>query len=270
MKALTDATTQDPTLQRCFGRPEAIVNLDWRDIAPLRTRAPPHLPMPRLDELLAFLVRPENAHVWLLLDIKSDNDADLVMRRIAAAIATVPPLSGRPWHQRILLGVWELGFLPACQRALPLFPISHIGISLSYARRFLDEPSMAALNLFVYALLVPPLGRLLVRRAHRRHKAVFAWTVDEPALLRLCMREGIDGIVTDDPLRVRAERQAWLRAGRRGPVESAYGWRKWVFGTWILCVAWWFTHWFLWTVRREGATRRRRNNPRADAAVEMS
>jgi len=41
-------------------------------MADLRTLREPHVPPPRLDELLQFLVTPGLEKIWLLLDIKVD------------------------------------------------------------------------------------------------------------------------------------------------------------------------------------------------------
>ena len=38
-----------------------------------------------------------------------------------------------------------------------------------------------------------------VERAHRRGKAVFAWTIDEPVEMEELIRLGVDGIMTDRP-----------------------------------------------------------------------
>ena len=38
-----------------------------------------------------------------------------------------------------------------------------------------------------------------VERAHRCGAAVFAWTVDDPAVLHRVVQAGVDGVVTNDP-----------------------------------------------------------------------
>jgi hypothetical protein len=62
--------------------------------------------MPRLKDLLEFLTTPGLEDIWVLLDIKLDNDADDVMRLIAETLAEVK--SPKPWNQRILLGCWAV------------------------------------------------------------------------------------------------------------------------------------------------------------------
>jgi phosphatidylglycerol phospholipase C len=46
------------------------VDLEWREIEPLRTIQEPGEPMPRLRELLEYLSEPGLEDIWVLLDIK--------------------------------------------------------------------------------------------------------------------------------------------------------------------------------------------------------
>ena len=62
--------------------------------------------MPRLKDLLEFLTKPGLEDIWVLLDIKLDNDVDDVMRLIAETLAEVK--HSKPWHQRVLLGCWAV------------------------------------------------------------------------------------------------------------------------------------------------------------------
>jgi len=84
--------------------------------------------MPRLKDLLEYLAAPGLEDIWILLDIKVplprlweplrankvnewaklDNDADDVMRLIAANLAQVKPT--RPWNKRVLLGCWAVSY----------------------------------------------------------------------------------------------------------------------------------------------------------------
>ena len=65
--------------------------------------------MPRLSDLLEWLARPELASLWLLLDIKTDDDPDLLLPAIARTIASVPPWEGgKGWKERIVVGAWNV------------------------------------------------------------------------------------------------------------------------------------------------------------------
>lgn len=70
--------------------------------------------MPQLKELLAFLAKPGLEDMWLLLDLKPDNDADDLMRLVASTIAEVKP--SRPWKERIVLGCWRVSWFEEALR----------------------------------------------------------------------------------------------------------------------------------------------------------
>jgi len=69
----TVVLSHDATLKRCFGRPDKIIDCDWKDISHLKTIAEPHQTMPRLKDLLEYLAEPGLEGTWLLLDIKVRN-----------------------------------------------------------------------------------------------------------------------------------------------------------------------------------------------------
>ena len=152
--------------------------------------------MPRLIELLEYLAKPELSHIWLLLDIKLDNNSDTVMRLISEAIASVPSPS-RPWTDRIVLGVWAAKFLPLCNKYLDGFPISHIGFSTCYARQFIKVPN-ASFNM-LQKVLFGPIGKRFIRDVKKAKRPLFVWTVNEENLMKWCIQKGVDGVITDDP-----------------------------------------------------------------------
>jgi len=73
--------------------------------------------MPTLKEVLEFMCQPAVLDMWLLLDIKVDNDAEDIIRETASAIRSVNP-SREFWANRIVLGCWTLNFLPVCGLSL--------------------------------------------------------------------------------------------------------------------------------------------------------
>ena len=97
---------QDATLKRCFGEDKKIIDCDWNYLKTLRTLREPHEAMPRLKDLLEFLTTPGLEEIWVLLDIKLDNNSDDIMRLIAETLAEVKPT--KPWEERILLGCWAV------------------------------------------------------------------------------------------------------------------------------------------------------------------
>lgn len=153
--------------------------------------------MPRLKDLLEYVASPGLEEIWVLLDIKLDNDPTDVMRLIATTIASVPPPPNRPWKNRILLGIWAAKYLSLCEDYLPGFPVSHIGFSTLYARRFLSVPNIS-FNM-LHQVLHSPIGSRFICKAKSLNREIFAWTVNDENRMWWCIRKELDGVVTDDP-----------------------------------------------------------------------
>lgn len=152
--------------------------------------------MPRLRDLLEYVAQPELNYLWVLLDIKLDNDAESVMKLIAETIASVKP-SSRPWNDRIVLGVWAAKFLPLCIQYLPGFPISHIGFSTCYARQFLKVPN-CSFNM-LQKVLLGPVGAKFRSDVKKAGRPLFVWTVNEENMMKWSIQKQVDGVITDDP-----------------------------------------------------------------------
>ncbi|KAL9136865.1 MAG: hypothetical protein Q9175_001938 [Cornicularia normoerica] len=225
---LTNKIMQDATLKRCFGKDEKIIDCTWEYISQQRTLAEPHEPMPRLIDLLEFLASPGLEHVWLLLDIKLDNDADNVMRLIAETIRSVPPNTLKPWNQRLVLGCWAVKFLPLCAKYLPTFPITHIGFSMLYARRFLSVPNVS-FNMLQKPLMLPFFGARFIRDVKAKGRPLYVWTVNEPAMMRWSIDKEVDGVITDDPKHFLEVCDEW----EQGKREISISWGQWMTITWI-------------------------------------
>ncbi|KAE9375665.1 putative glycerophosphoryl diester phosphodiesterase [Stipitochalara longipes BDJ] len=189
--------SHDPTLERCFGKKDKIIDLEWREIEPLRTIQQPGEPMPRLQDLLEYLSEPEVEDIWVLLDIKTDNNADDVMRLIATTLNK--GRSSRPWSERILLGFWIPYYLPLCTKYLPDYRTAHIGFSIPYARQFLKEPGVN-FNMLQKSM-VGPLGNKFLQDLKAAGRSIFLWTVNDEDRMKWCVMKEVDGVITDDPLK---------------------------------------------------------------------
>ncbi|KIW22166.1 hypothetical protein, variant 2 [Cladophialophora immunda] len=165
--------SHDADLKRCFGKKEKIIDCEWDYLSTLRTTKDPHVPMPRLRDLLEYVAQPGLEHVWVFLDIKLDNNSDDVMRLIAKTLASVDP-GQRAWEERVVLGIWAAKFLPLCVKYCPGYPVSHIGFSTFYARQFLKVPNVS-FNMLQKSLF-GPLGARFMRDVRRANRPLFAWT----------------------------------------------------------------------------------------------
>ncbi|KAL7799089.1 PLC-like phosphodiesterase [Trichoderma ceciliae] len=147
--------SHDPSLKRCFGVDLLIKDCAWAYLSSLRTVKEPHEPLPRLVDLLEYLVSgPETEKIWVLLDIKAT-------------------------------------FMKAALSHLPGFPLAHISISPFYSRHFLPIPNLA-FNMF-QLLLVGPLGKWFLNDAKRAARPVFAWTVNNEKWMEWCVRKNFSG-----------------------------------------------------------------------------
>ena len=152
--------------------------------------------MPRLADLLEYVAQPSQEHIWILLDIKLDNNADDVMRLIGETIRNAPQPT-RPWNQRIVMGIWAAKFLPLCHKYVPDFAISHICFSTAYARQFLKAPNVS-FNMLQRSL-VGPFGARFIRDVRAAKRPLFTWTVNDANLMKWCIQKRMDGVITDDP-----------------------------------------------------------------------
>jgi len=231
---------QDADLRRCFGDRRKVIDCDWEELSKLRTLRSPHEPMPRLRDLLELVAQPELQHLWLLLDIKVDNDADNVMRLIAETIKSVPP-GARPWNDRILLGIWAAKFLPLCVKYSPGFPITHIGFSTCYARQFLKVPNVS-FNI-MQKVLLGPVGKSFIRDVKKAGRPLFIWTVNQAHLMKWGIQKELDGIITDDPKKFREVCDEW--DDDEPPAHPS--WAEWLSTFWLYMII--GTFWFRFKYR---------------------
>ena len=183
--------------------------------------------MPRLFDLLKYLSTPGLEHIWVLLDIKINNDPEKVMKLIASTISEVAPNS-RTWNQRLVLGCWALKYLPLCARYLPAFPISHIGFSIPYARQFLTVPNVS-FNMLQYSLIMPYFGARFLRDAKSKGIPIFDWTVNQDNIMKWSISKKLDGVLTDDPKRFLEMCDEW----ERGQRDIRFTAKDWVTIIWI-------------------------------------
>ncbi|KAI1980978.1 hypothetical protein LOZ53_005775 [Ophidiomyces ophidiicola] len=186
----------DSTLKRCFGVDKRVVDCDWKYLSTLRTLKEPHEPLPRLVDLLKYIASPERAHVWILLDIKVDNNTHNVIAGLADALASVPS-PNRPWDERVVLGCWTAEYLSLVRDHFPTYPLAITTFSIQYARQFLRVPGVSiSIN---QKVLMGCGGRKFLAQAKRAGKAVFVWTVNHKALMWWSIRHQVDGVITDRP-----------------------------------------------------------------------
>ncbi|PKS07815.1 hypothetical protein jhhlp_006423 [Lomentospora prolificans] len=211
--------SHDGTLKRCFGVDKKIDDCDWEYISSLRTLRAPHEPMPKLSELLAFLTEDGQENVWLLLDVKLDDDCEELMRRTADTIR-LPPTQPDPGMDGC-----------AGTYCLSLSLTSSLVSSRSFAnafRSYIAKPGLPPSTL-AHRLLLPrllpahlsfnilqivlagPLGPRFLLSARSSRRPVFAWTVNRERWMEWAVRARVDGLITDDPALYLDVCARWLR-----------------------------------------------------------
>lgn len=183
--------------------------------------------MPQLVELLQYVAQPDLEHIWVLLDIKLDNNSDNVMRLIAKALESVHP-GQRPWNQRVVLGIWAAKFLPLCTKYLPGYPVSHIGFSTTYARQFLKVPNVS-FNM-LQRVLLGPFGARFIRDVRKAKRPLYAWTINEENLMKWCVQKGLDGVITDDPKKFKQICDEWKEEQEKPASPTLW---QWLYTLWV-------------------------------------
>lgn len=141
------------------------------------------------------------------------------MQGIAKAVETVPiPAIGPDWHRRLVLGCWSARYLPERAKYLPRYEMALICVDMSYARQFLHVPRVS-FNV-LQQVLISPLGRGFLEEARAARRRVYIWTVNEPNLMRWGIRHGVDGIITDEPGRLKEVCEEWKKEQTKGTLSS--------------------------------------------------
>ena len=167
--------------------------------------------------------------MWILLDIRADNEPDNVMRQIAETIVSIPP-SQRAWTERVVLGTRIATCLPLCEKHLPGFPVTHIGFSTCYARQFLQVPNVS-FNM-LEKVLVGPIGTRFIRDVRRARRPLFVWTVNENNMMKWSIQKEVDGVITDDPKKFHDLCDQWTADEPLAKVT----WAKWLYTFWLYVI----------------------------------
>jgi glycerophosphoryl diester phosphodiesterase len=178
----------DGDLGRMTGRAGRVAQMDWADLARLRTRGGNVIP--RLDALL---------ETWpdlrLVLEVKSDAAVAPMAEAIRKAGALHRVCVGsfgsrRTDRLRAALGP-DLAWSPA-----------HAGVARVWLGGWgvpLRGPACAALQIPKAWRGVPLATRRTVAAAHACGMQVHVWTVDEAAEMARLLDMGVDGLITDRP-----------------------------------------------------------------------
>ncbi|KAI0553293.1 PLC-like phosphodiesterase [Xylaria curta] len=186
----------DSSLKRCYGDARKVASCNWSDLTKLQTLREPKQSMPRLLDLLEYLAQPEQERIWVLLDIKTDDNMAELLSRIGQTIESVHT-TGMPWNERIMLGPWNAEWVAGCVRYLPNFPIALIAFSPLYTTAMLKVAGLN-FNLFNYSFATSR-GSHFLREAKQCRRFIFSWTNNNTEWMARSLRDEIDAVITDDP-----------------------------------------------------------------------
>ena len=170
----------DPTLPRvCGPRAGAAVNaMTAAQLAAVRCSGQP---IPRLDELVSRLQRPDAAGVALMAEVK-----DVDPLGVRDAVAPLGPA-------RVLIESFDLTALAQIERSSP---------QVRTCPLFGSAAELDGALAVTHDCVAPEYHAVtaeLVGQAHQAGAIVLAWTVDDPAALRQLAALHCDGVITNRP-----------------------------------------------------------------------
>lgn len=223
----------DPSLERTTDGKGFIRDQPWNDcIEHVRTKAKPCQQIPTFAQVCDLLMRPENRHVKLNIDIKPENDPERLFRLMKTIVEQHSQFA-TDLSPRLILGLWHPVFLSAALKHVPSLRRVHIGGSPMLARTYFwkhcDGFSMW------FPSLVNAEGQSLLQQARRDGKDVFAWTVNRRDEMIEATRWGVKAILTDKTdmfQNVRQEMQDDFASVRSEQVGFFFRWASWQY--WML------------------------------------
>ncbi|KAF4125677.1 phosphatidylglycerol phospholipase C, partial [Geosmithia morbida] len=217
--------SHDPTLKRCFGVDKKVADCDWEYLSTLETLREPREPMARLRDVLSWLCKPGLEDIWVVLDVKPDDDPNDLLAATKETLDSVTETS-KPWDQRVLVACWNTDpphhtkarTIQAAHEFLPTHPASLVGFHLGFARHFLPIPGLG-MSVLHRALGGGAQGTRFLEDVHAAQRPMLTWTVNDESWMEWCVRRSasddgdartppspddlatrlFDGVITDDP-----------------------------------------------------------------------
>ncbi|EOR03663.1 Phosphatidylglycerol phospholipase C [Wallemia ichthyophaga EXF-994] len=186
----------DPELDRLTDGSGSIPSKPYvGDIEHLRTLQQPAQPIPKFDEALELLMKPENNHVKFNIDIKPNNPPERLFSIMHKSISKYTDYENR-LAPRLILGLWHPKFIEPAKNIIPYAHLAHIGMSTSLARsHFFDHVKVLSMS---FSSLISSDGQAFLKQCKESHKGVMVWTVNNRSEMVEASKWGVDGIITDE------------------------------------------------------------------------
>lgn len=160
----------------------------------LLTNKAPQQKIPTFRETIDLLMKPENNHVFLNIDVKVDNDPIKLFTLMHEIIASHENYQ-ETLAPRLILGLWHPKYVGPAVSLLPYMKLTHIGMSPSLARKyFWKECNSFSMN---FSCLVGADGEAFRKECKAEGKDLFVWTVNKRAEMIEATKWGVKAILTD-------------------------------------------------------------------------
>jgi len=145
-------------------------------------------------ETLDLMLEPQAKHVLLNVDVKLDNDPEVLFARMNEIV-----MEYENWESelapRLILGLWHPRYLEPAERLLTYCRRAHIGVSPAVALKyFWDSCFGFSLN---FSCLVTKEGEAFRRKCTQEGKELFVWTVNNRREMIAVANWGARAILTD-------------------------------------------------------------------------
>ncbi|KAF9201227.1 hypothetical protein BGZ49_008553, partial [Haplosporangium sp. Z 27] len=243
----------DPSLDRTTDGTGLVKDRPWHGyIDGLKSKKEPHVGVPRCVDVLAFLAQDGNEDIWWNIDIKMNNSPSLLFSKFAKLIEDNFP--GRDFSTQIVLGLWHPKFLAAADKYLPKFSRVHIGFNIELARKHFPPSTVDGYSIN-FMILYTPEGRQFIKEMQVAGKPILAWTVNDIAEARECVKMGVDYVLTDRTKIMHTVIHEYETLGREGVDQKYAGEVFYTWSRWSKYTFWRGLIWLFLTMRFNKATK---------------
>jgi len=194
----------------------------------LKTNKVPEQQLPTFDQTIDWLLRHENRHVTLHLDLKANNPPErlfALMRKILSRHANWE----RTLAPRIILGIWHPAFMQHAVKILPDLKRCYIGIEINLASDPTFWDNCHAFSI-AYAILASSSGQTFLKQCKEAKKEVYTWTLNRQEEWVESAGWGVDVVMTDKPLEYLAFRKQMEESNHSvQPIDPWFAWKNWIY-----------------------------------------
>ncbi|KAF8330021.1 PLC-like phosphodiesterase [Cantharellus anzutake] len=196
----------------------------------LKTNKLPEQQLPTFDETIEWLVKPENRHITLHLDLKANNPPERLFTLMRKTFSRYVD-----WEHnigpRIVLGIWHPAFMQHAVRNLPQLKRCYIGIEITLASNPTFWDNCHAFSI-AYPILATSTGQSFLRQCKDAKKEVYTWTLNRQEEWVESAGWGVNVVMTDKPIEYLAFRKEMEESNHTlQPIDPWFAWKNWTYYT---------------------------------------